>query len=331
MLELRRVGRGRWVLTALAFLAAAVALGDAARASESLRVAVLKFGTVNWELDAIRHHGLDRANGFELEVLPLAGAAATRVAFEGGEADVIVADWIWVARRRAAGADFAFIPYSRSVGGIMVAGDSPIRALADLKGRRIGVAGGPLDKSWLILQAYARTQGFDLKAETEQVYGAPPLIFQKALSGEIDAAINFWHFLAKLEARGFRHVVATGSAAEALGLDPDLPLLGYVVKGALADERPKLVLGLAKASRQAKKMLLKDDAEWRRLRPLMNVKDDREFEALKAGFRQGVPSGDPVRAESAARMFALMAELGGEALVGEAVEMPNGVFLDLGD
>ena len=40
-----------------------------AAAEPLLRVGVLKFGTVNWELDVLRHHGLDRKHGFELDRL----------------------------------------------------------------------------------------------------------------------------------------------------------------------------------------------------------------------------------------------------------------------
>ncbi|MEO0913744.1 MAG: ABC transporter substrate-binding protein, partial [Pseudomonadota bacterium] len=118
---------------------------------QTLRAAVLKFGTVNWELDTIKHHGLDEAAGFTLEVQGMAGGSAAKVAFQGGEADVIVSDWLWVARQRAAGKDYVFIPYSKAVGGVMVPQDSPAQGLEDLAGGKVGIAGGPLDKSWLIL------------------------------------------------------------------------------------------------------------------------------------------------------------------------------------
>ena len=48
-----------------------------------IKVGVLKFGTVNWELKAMKHHGLDKANGFELEIVPFAGGDATRIALLG--------------------------------------------------------------------------------------------------------------------------------------------------------------------------------------------------------------------------------------------------------
>ena len=312
----------------LAAAIAAAALWTAAASAQAptLRAAVMESGTVNWELDTIRHHGLDAENGFTLDVQSMAGGSAARTAFQAGEADVIVADWLWVARQRAAGRDYVFIPYSKSVGGIMVPEGSDAQDVADLAGASIGIAGGPLDKSWLILQAYAAEQGFDLAGETEQVFGAPPLIFQTAVKGELDAAINYWHFTAKMEAAGMRKLIDVATAAEALGLDPETPLLGYVVTGDMVRDRPDLVNGLAAASRGAKGILAEEDAEWERLRPRMNAQSDAQFEALVAGYREGIPSEGPIDEEAASRMLELMARLGGEELMGRATSLPDGTF-----
>lgn len=297
----------------------------------TLRAAVLKFGTVNWELNTILHHGLDRENGFTLDVQGMAGGAAAKVAFQGGEADVIVSDWLWVARQRAAGKDFVFIPYSKAVGGIMVPGDSAAQDLTDLAGMQIGIAGGPLDKSWLILQAYAaKNHDMDLADRTEQVFGAPPLIFGAATGGEVGAAINFWHFGAKMQAGGMRTLLDVSEASADLGLDPETPLLGYVVKGEMLRDNPDLVAGLASASRAAKDILASDDAEWDRLRPKMNADTDAQFAALVAGFRAGIPAPGPIDEEAAGRMLTLMYELGGEELLGEATELPEGTFVQNG-
>jgi hypothetical protein len=54
-------------MTAIASLAFSLVTQAAQGAEPVLRIAVLKFGTVNWELDVIKHHGLDKANGFTLE------------------------------------------------------------------------------------------------------------------------------------------------------------------------------------------------------------------------------------------------------------------------
>ena len=50
----------------------------------------------------------------------------------------------------------------------------------------------------------AGQEAANLAAETEQGFGAPPLIFKAGLDGETDAAINYWHFSAKMTAAGMR-------------------------------------------------------------------------------------------------------------------------------
>lgn len=295
-----------------------------------VRAAVLKTGTVNWELSTITANGLDKAHGFELVMQPYADNGATRVAVEGGEADLMVVDWIWVARQRAAGKDLVAIPYSRAVGGLVVPADSPAQSLADLKGGKIGIAGGPLDKSWLILRAYAQKElGFDLAAETEQVFGAPPLIFKAGLSGETQGSINFWHFLAKMTAGGMRELISVDTASLALGLDPDTPLLAYVVTEDFIAANPGIEKAIYAASREAKALLMDSDAAWEAIRPQMNADNDAEFAELRDGFRAGIPTPGNVDVEAADRLLRLMAELGGEELVGQATTLPEGTFAEV--
>lgn len=307
-------------------------LGQAARADDLpvLTIATQVSGTVNWELQTILKNGLDRKHGIELAVMDVSGSPAGQIAFQGGEADVIVSDWIWVARERAEGKDIAFIPYSKAVGGIMVPGDSPAESLEDLKGEQIAIAGGPIDKSWIILRALAQQQGFDLAGETTQVYGAPPLVFQAGVSGEAAAAVNFWNFMAKQQAAGMRVLMSVEEAGRELGLDPETPLLGYIVKGETIREEPDAVKGLAAASREAKELLRTSDAEWEKLRPIMNAKTDAEFTALRDGFRAGIPAPGPVDEANVAKVLKIMADLGGPELVGQATTLPEGVFAPLG-
>lgn len=308
---------------------AALALAPVARAVELpvIRVATLEIGTVNWELATITANGLDRAHGFSLEVQPYADTGATRVALEGGVADAMVADWIWAARQRAAGRDYVFVPYSKAVGGLLVPADSPARTVADLKGAKIGIAGGPLDKSWLVLRAWAMAEyGMDLAAETEQVYGAPPLIYKTALQGETGAAVNFWHFAAKMRAQGMRELVSVDEATRALGLNPDTPLLGYVLRDSFVAGNPGIAGALRAASRDARALLARDPAAWEAIRDRMNADSEAEFEALRADFLAGTPPDGPVDTADADRFLRLMAELGGAELVGGATRLPEGLF-----
>ena len=123
-----------------------------------------------------------------------------------------------------------------------------------------------------------------------------------------------------------RKLVDIADAAKALGLDPETPLLGYVVKGEMLRDNADAIKGFAAASRAAKTILAMDDAEWDRLRPQMNAKTDVQFDALKAGFRAGIPVDQPIDTAAADKMLKLMVRLGGEKLLGQATALPEGTF-----
>ena len=165
----------RFVLLAVASLAMLIATAASA-SGHQVRVGVLKFGTVHWELDVIKTHRLAERQGIDLQIVELGSKRVTAVALQGGGADIIVTDWIWVSRQRVEGRDYAFAPDSLAVGGLMVRPDAGIAGLAGLAGRKVGVAGGPVDKSWLLLQAHGKRSGLDLSASVEPIFGAPPLL-----------------------------------------------------------------------------------------------------------------------------------------------------------
>lgn len=292
-----------------------------------IKVGVLKFGTVSWELDTIKHHGLDQKNGVDVEVLDFAGEDATNVAMLAGDLDVIVSDWLWVSRQRSEGEALTLAPYSTAVGALMVKNDSSLRQLPDLAGKKIGVAGGPLDKSWLLIQGLAQQDHkLDLAKEAEIVYGAPPLLAEKALSGELDAVLNFWHFCARLEAEGFRRLVGADDAARGLGASGPVSALGYVFREEWADQNQDVALSFVRASSEAKALLASSDPEWQRLAPLVRA-EGRALEVLRDRYREGIPQ-RPVAEEEqdAAKLYEVLATLGGEKLVGKARQMAPGTY-----
>ncbi len=318
--------RGALSLAALA-TAAILSAASPARAAAKIRIGVLKFGTVSWELDTLKHHKFDAANGIDVEVVYFAGEDATNVAMLAGEIDIIVSDWLWVSRQRSEGGDLTLAPYSTAVGAIMVRQESPVRAIADLKQKKVGVAGGPLDKSWLLIQALAeRDHGLDLSAENDIVFGAPPLLAEKAMQGELDAVLNFWHFCARLEANGFRRLVGADDAAGALGASGEVSALGYVFHEKWADENPDAAKSFVKASAEAKDLLARSDEEWLRLAPTVRA-EGKELEKLRDRYREGIPA-RPVAEEEAdaSKLYRVLAEIGGEKLVGRAPEMAPGTF-----
>ncbi|MBY3753802.1 ABC transporter substrate-binding protein [Azospirillum formosense] len=294
----------------------------------TVTIGVLKFGTVSWELDVIRHHRLDEAAGFELKLMELASSQAAQIALQGGAVDMIASDWLWVARQRAAGADLTFIPHSAAVGALMVPAASPIASVADLKGKRIGVAGTPIDKSWLLLKALARDRyALDLDTVATPVFAAPPLLNQKATTGELDAVLNFWPYAARLQAAGMRTVIGVDGMMRDLGLSAQVPAVGFVFHEGWAKANPAALDAFVAASRKAKAIMAQSDAEWDRLRPLMKAEDEATWAALRDQFRAGIPQRwTEEEREAAARLYGLMAKLGGRELVGDAMALPDGTF-----
>jgi NitT/TauT family transport system substrate-binding protein len=299
-----------------------------AHAASKVRVGVLKFGTVSWVLDVIQKHGLDKDAGIELEIMPLASTQATELALHSGAIDVTATDWLWVSRQRSSGADFTFAPFTTALGGIMVPPDSPIRGLDDLKGKKLGIAGGPLDKSWLLLVAYAlRTAHFDPRTETERVFGAPPLLAEKAAQREIDAVLNFWPYAARLEAKGFKQLIGVEALTRDLGAKGEVAMVGYTFSEKWARNNPDAIAGFLQATAKADDLLQTSNEEWQRIKPLMKVDDEATFEALKRRYRAGIPERSVAETEADAKvLYALLRQLGGEKLVGTGTGLASGTF-----
>jgi NitT/TauT family transport system substrate-binding protein len=296
-------------------------------AAETLRIGLQTTGTFAWQLDVIRRHGLAESAGLDLKISEFASPDAGKLALNSDSVDLAIVDWLWVARARALGAKLLFYPYSSAVGAIMVKNDSPLRGIADLKGRVLAVAGGPLDKSWLIVQAAAIRRGIDLKGDTTLQYGAPPLMSQKLQQGEAEASLNYWNFCAWLETHGYRPLLNVRDAEAALGLNQPVALIGYAFSEEFATDHKSTVDRFIAVAQKANEIMLHSDEEWDALRPLMNAEDDRTFKAYRDRTREGMPQ-RPIAAEEAdARtLFKALASTGGTQLVGPSQELVPGLY-----
>ncbi len=236
--------------------------------ARKLRVASVKFGTLAWLLETIKAEKLDEKYKRFARHRRNSHNQSSPVALYGGSADVVVTDWPWALRQRAMGEAVKFAPFSGALGAVVVPADSPIKTLADLKGKKLGVAGSSTDKSWLLLRAHARKElGTDLAELVQPQYGAAPLLTEQLKDGRLDAVLNFWTFTARLEAQGFRRVISMSDVMTALGIDPQPALVGFIWKeGSEADLLPAINSLLA-AARDANELLANSDAPWERLRP----------------------------------------------------------------
>jgi NitT/TauT family transport system substrate-binding protein len=315
----------------IAIVATATLAISSAFAADRIRIAAQRTGTLAWELDILKAHGLDRRAGIDIETTELASTEAGKVALESGSVDLMLSDWLWVSRERALGDDVVFYPYSSALGAVMVPANSPIRGIADLKGKKLAIAGGPLDKSWSLLQALARKSSVDLKTQADIVYGAPPLLQQKALQGETDATLTFWNFSAELEASGMRRAVAMNDVVKSLGATGPVAMVGYVFNGNWAQRNRSLLDRFFAATRQAKEILVQAPDEWQRLAPRIAASGAGALDIYRQRYLEGIPR-RPLGAEvaDASTLYNVLAEIGGADLVGPARSLDPGTFYTAG-
>ena len=312
----------RTLLAALAALQIA-----AASAADTIRIAAQKTGTFGWELAIIRAHGLDKEANLTLEVRELASPEAGKIALRSGDADIMISDWLWVSRERSLGAKLAFYPYSTALGAVMVPDKSPIRTLADLKGRKLAVAGGPIDKSWLLLQASLQQDGINLKSDSTIVYGAAPLVAAQMLNGDMDATVNYWNYCAALEEKGFRRIAAIQDLVEHFGAKGPVAMVGYVFDEGWANANRDRLARFIDMTRQAKQILATSDSAWDEIAKLTGAPDAATLRAYRDRYREGIPRRRIEDEEKDARvLYRVLAGIGGRDLVGPAPELDPGTF-----
>jgi NitT/TauT family transport system substrate-binding protein len=298
-----------------------------AEAADKLRLAVQKTGTFAWELALIRDRGLERKAGLDMEVTELASPEAAKIALMGGAADVILGDWLWVSRQRNLGRRLVFVPYSTALGAVMVPATSPIEDLAGLKDKKIAVAGGPLDKSWLLLQALTRESGLDIATQANIIYGAPALLYQKAVNGEADATLNYWNFCVALEARGFRRLIGMYEVERRLGAKGPVAMVGYVFDEGFAHSHAGALSRFFKIAAEAKDILAHSGADWEKIAQRIGIASEAELALYRQTYIDGIPR-RPVAEEAAdARaLYRMLAKIGGPDFAGNATELDEGTF-----
>jgi len=293
-----------------------------------VNIGVLQYGTVNWEVDVIKHHQLDKKYNFNLKVMRVGNKNASAVALQSQAVDIILGDWLWVTRQRFNQKNYTIFPTSIATGGLYIARDSKIDALPALKQLKVGIAGGAVDKNWLLLQAYSQKKyGFDIKNDTEPTFATPPLLNRLMLRGDLAAAINFWHYGARLKASGYELLVSVPQMLTELGIDSNIPLLGWIFDQDWAKQHSDQISGFLLASLEAKQLLYSSDSEWQRIRALTKAENSQVFEHLKNDYRAGVlrQFGSKELAASK-KVFEILAQQAGNSLVGKAKNLSEGTF-----
>ncbi|MBS3951642.1 MAG: ABC transporter substrate-binding protein [Methylomicrobium sp.] len=315
-------------LIRLAWFTLFLSLNCSATEKTAIRLGLLSFGTVAWEIEAMKQAQSAETASYSVTIVPIANPEAGKIALQSDTVDIIVSDWVWVSRQRSAGSDLTFYPYSTTGGALVVPQDSAILTVPDLAGKRVGIAGGELDKNWLLLKALARHQHqLDLDKTVEKTFAAPPLINQQLLSKRVDAAMNYWNFAAELEVQGYRQLMDGRQIIKALGITESVPTLGYVFKETWAKAHKQSVSEFLSGTRQARNQLCTSDQAWQGIVALIPNQDEQVRSQLRNRYCAGnVSEWGPKEQQAAERIYQLLRTESNNRLTGGSEHLQPGTF-----
>ena len=283
----------RLVRTLLASLIVLSLSFGAAQSLPRVNAAMEAVGTFSWIVHAMDTFGLDILNGIDVVGTTYASKQATEIALRSGEADVTVDDFLGAVIMRGNDVEVtAIYPFAKAVGALVVPIDSDVQGIADLQGGTIA-AGSLRDKSLLILRALTISQyGFDPQVDGEVIAAAPPLMQQLITTGDVDAGLPLWHFVARIEAAGTgREIMAVTDMLEELGLPSDLPILMILGRDDFDAELKRAFLSAFVETVDLMKSLPSDDPFWQSILDLglYSLPDTSLFPAVVERWKQGTP------------------------------------------
>jgi sulfonate transport system substrate-binding protein len=180
------------LLAALAAFPGSAGAQVVLKASEPVRY----FG--NMPIYAAAEAGFFKQKGIGLEIITMRGGPAAANALISGDVDFVTGALEQALKMKAKGQDVKVIAsiQHKSPFAIVVPLDSPIKTLADLKGKTIGVTAVG-SSSDVQLRSYIRQQGLDPEKDF-QITGLGPSILPAFERGQINAAIMLAPALTKV-------------------------------------------------------------------------------------------------------------------------------------
>jgi sulfonate transport system substrate-binding protein len=230
--------RGRLVATMLV-VAAMNLLGVAAGpslAADPEGVVSLRVGTSNTFgfASTFKANGDDAPPGFRFEIIPFAGGSPQIItALNAGEIDVGELGEVGPVIAQSADVPFKIIAATEPWGlgqAIIVNSDSPIRTLADLKGKRVSYTRGT-NSHWVLLKALEKA-GLRPNDVNHVLLPASTNIQAVLQTGGIDAAVSIDTLLTSFEQSGSRRI-ASGSDVGA-----ENPLYYIASEAAIRTKKP---------------------------------------------------------------------------------------------
>lgn len=256
-------------------------IGQAA-AQDVVKIILLP-GTQLFPIMTMEKQGIDKKYNLVLEKRKVVSVSALYTSLRAGEVDVGFGAWISIALFRSKGAPltnvYSMYGYTNDV---LVKADSPLKSFTDLKGKRVGLFGGPAAGTTALFRLECiKFFGFDPLKESKIQFGAPPLLKGLVAKGEVDAALLLDPIIVSmLETGKYRSIGNIGDIyREKTG--QQLMLVSVVANENFAKKNPDAVKRFVKAYKESVLYIKSHPEIWSWLAKAVRIKTDAGARLLK--------------------------------------------------
>jgi NitT/TauT family transport system substrate-binding protein len=313
--------------TAVLFAVATMAGAPPAAPPARIKVVALE-GMQLLPLQVMLAARITERHQIQIEVVRVGSPDGIYTIMQTGDFHVGFAAWPNVALLRSRGARITTVySTSRYTNEVMVPTDSSIRHVGDLRGKRVGVFGGPAAATtWLFRASALKVFAFDPMKEARIHYSAAPILQMLLARGELDAILSLDpHITLMLESGRFRSVGSIGSMwRAATGQDP--LLLAVTVNEPWARDNPEIVRRFVSAYRESLDALRVRADLWPELARSAGVKTDHGLDLFSRRSTEAfVSRWDATLFEAQLAYAATIRQTFGDA-PGVPSEIPAGTF-----
>ena len=233
-------------------LGVAAMLAGPATANEPVKI---RLGDLAQSINGIAsgvmvQQGFDKKHGVSVEYQVFPTLDGLFTAIRGKQIDIGFGGWTAFAAFRANGLPITTVfPVGRGTSlDVLVPVDSPVKSLADLKGRKIGSFAGAAGNATVLLRVLTSQYfGYDPGKTGDLQYAGPGLLPTMAEKGDIAAALLFDPLAARAIASGKFRSVANLSAMYREKTGEDFLWIGYATNDEFTARHPKAVEGFTRA------------------------------------------------------------------------------------
>lgn len=209
----------------------------------------------------------DLARGVDLQMRMFANIEAIYQAMRAGDSDMGPAGWTNAVQWRATGSPWTIV-YPQALGAgveVLVPKDSPLKTLADLKGKKVASYAGPTGTATILFRTLLADHfGFDPEKSNLLQYGSPPVLINALKRGEIDALVLLDPLATRLTASGDVRSISNLVADYESKTGKKMFWIAWVAHEKLIKRDPQAITKVLAAYQDAMDFLDKNPDEWKK-------------------------------------------------------------------